>query len=98
MLVIWLATTYLFAAEGPHGFDFASNMPEDPPSVFQARSQGHQSIASWVGQWNTKKTHMPLSSPADILHSNPAFGGYTPYVNGTALVGLAVNNLTATTG
>ena len=90
-------TTGLFAAEGPHAFDFESNRPEDPPSLVQARQQGQQSISSWVDQWNAKKRQLPLSSPADLLDSNTAYGGYTTYLNSTSSDGLAVTNLTAIT-
>ena len=91
-------TTGLVAAEGPHAFDFESNRPEDPPSLAQARQQGQQSISSWVDQWNAKKTQMPLSTPADLLHFNPALTkGYTTYLNSTTSDGLAVTNLTAIT-
>lgn len=92
-----ISSNRLVAAEGPHAFDFESNKPEDPPSLAQARQQGQQSISSWVDQWNAKKTQIPLSSPAEILHSNPAFGGYTTYLNSTASDGLVVTNLTAIT-
>lgn len=83
--------TCLFHAEGHHAFDGDSNEPGDPPSVLQARKQGQESISSWVDQWNAKKTQLPLSSPADLLNPNPAFGGYTTFLNSTAsdLDGLA---------
>ena len=73
----------LLLVEGAHGEDLYSSVPEDLPSVLQARAQGLQNIKRWVAQHNADRTAAPMSNAADIFDLKFALGGYTSMFNDT---------------
>lgn len=69
--------------EGCHACDFGEPDPADTASVKASRQQGQALITQWVQQYNTAKTTIPLSNPANLFGLAYNLGGYISPVDDT---------------